>query len=89
MARKRQLTIEERQTIITLKNEGLSYRDIAKKVKIQDSRPLFVTNTIIHGITCSEMCFIPVSHRNNKNKNNKNKTHRNKNIYEYIYKHTE
>uniref|UniRef100_A0A3B5AHE8 Kruppel like factor 10 n=1 Tax=Stegastes partitus TaxID=144197 RepID=A0A3B5AHE8_9TELE len=30
-ARKRQLTVEERQTIITLKDGGLSYREIAKK----------------------------------------------------------
>lgn len=41
MARKRQLTIEERQTIITLKNVGLSYREIAKKVKVSVSTVFF------------------------------------------------
>lgn len=41
MARKKQLTIEERQTIITLKNVGLSYREIAKKVKVSVSTVFF------------------------------------------------
>uniref|UniRef100_A0A3B4GNZ6 Transposase IS30-like HTH domain-containing protein n=1 Tax=Pundamilia nyererei TaxID=303518 RepID=A0A3B4GNZ6_9CICH len=34
MVRKRQLTMEEGQTIITLKNVGLSYREVARKVKM-------------------------------------------------------
>lgn len=34
MAGKKQL--EDRQTIITLKNGGLSYREIAKKVKVSE-----------------------------------------------------
>uniref|UniRef100_A0A3Q4HFK6 Protein phosphatase 1, regulatory subunit 3Db n=1 Tax=Neolamprologus brichardi TaxID=32507 RepID=A0A3Q4HFK6_NEOBR len=37
MARKRQLTVEERQTIITLKNVGLFYREIAKTFKVSVS----------------------------------------------------
>ncbi|TKS71308.1 Tumor necrosis factor receptor superfamily member 4 OX40 antigen OX40L receptor [Collichthys lucidus] len=38
MARKRQLSMDERQTIITLKNVSLSYRDIAKKFKVSGHR---------------------------------------------------
>uniref|UniRef100_A0A1A8U7Z7 Transposase IS30-like HTH domain-containing protein n=1 Tax=Nothobranchius furzeri TaxID=105023 RepID=A0A1A8U7Z7_NOTFU len=34
MVRKRQLTMEERQTIMTVKNVGISYREIAKKVNV-------------------------------------------------------
>uniref|UniRef100_A0A8C4EPW0 Transposase Tc1-like domain-containing protein n=1 Tax=Dicentrarchus labrax TaxID=13489 RepID=A0A8C4EPW0_DICLA len=34
MARKRQLTMEERQTMITLPNIGLTYREIGKKVNV-------------------------------------------------------
>ena len=37
MARKRQLTKEDRQTIITLKSVGLSFREIAKKAKVSVS----------------------------------------------------
>lgn len=41
MARKTQLTMEERQIIITLKNVGVSFRDIAKKVKVSMSTVSF------------------------------------------------
>uniref|UniRef100_A0AAQ5ZIM8 Transposase Tc1-like domain-containing protein n=1 Tax=Amphiprion ocellaris TaxID=80972 RepID=A0AAQ5ZIM8_AMPOC len=41
MVRKRQLTIEERQTIITLKNVSLSYREIEKKFKVSVSTVFF------------------------------------------------
>lgn len=34
MAKKRQLTVEDRQTIVDLKREGLSCREIAKKVQV-------------------------------------------------------
>uniref|UniRef100_A0A3P8TY10 ornithine decarboxylase n=1 Tax=Amphiprion percula TaxID=161767 RepID=A0A3P8TY10_AMPPE len=48
MERKRQLTIEERQTIITLKNGGLSYRETVKKVMVSVSpdneEPFYVLN---------------------------------------------
>ena len=37
MARKRQLTKEDRQTIITLKSVGLSFREIAKQAKVSVS----------------------------------------------------
>ena len=43
MVRKRQLTKEDRQTIITLKSVGLSFREIAKQAKVSVST---VTNTI-------------------------------------------
>ena len=38
MARKRQLTKEDRQTIITLKSGGLSFREIAKEAKVSVNR---------------------------------------------------
>uniref|UniRef100_A0A8C6PQ34 Transposase Tc1-like domain-containing protein n=1 Tax=Nothobranchius furzeri TaxID=105023 RepID=A0A8C6PQ34_NOTFU len=41
MVRKGQLTMEERQTIITLKNVGLSYTEIAKKNKVSVSTVSF------------------------------------------------
>ena len=37
MARKRQLTKEDRQTIITLKSVGLSFTEIAKEAKVSVS----------------------------------------------------
>ena len=37
MVRKRQLTKEDRQTIITLKSVGLSFREIAKEAKVSVS----------------------------------------------------
>uniref|UniRef100_A0A0F8APK2 Transposable element Tc1 transposase n=1 Tax=Larimichthys crocea TaxID=215358 RepID=A0A0F8APK2_LARCR len=45
MARKRQLTMDERQTIITLENVGLSYRGIAKKFKVSVNTVFFTTKT--------------------------------------------
>ena len=36
MARKRQLTKEDRQTIITLKSVGLSFREIAKSKGVSE-----------------------------------------------------
>uniref|UniRef100_A0AAZ1XJT5 Transposase IS30-like HTH domain-containing protein n=1 Tax=Oreochromis aureus TaxID=47969 RepID=A0AAZ1XJT5_OREAU len=41
MVSKRQLTMEDRQTIITLKNVGLSYREISTKVKVSVSTVSF------------------------------------------------
>uniref|UniRef100_A0A3Q3C9E0 Transposase IS30-like HTH domain-containing protein n=1 Tax=Haplochromis burtoni TaxID=8153 RepID=A0A3Q3C9E0_HAPBU len=41
MVRKKQLTMEETQTIVTLKNVGFSYREIAKRVRVSESTVSF------------------------------------------------
>ena len=43
MVRKRQLTKEDRQTIITLKILGLSFREIAKQAKVSVSTVSYTT----------------------------------------------